>query len=190
MTFQSWLPRCPLQEKCLQPFHHYARRSRPLCGGVGHSKSATNASDYLLTGLVVCSHRGQRFSGTRATGRNETYRYYTCGPRQRYGTKTYSADRLPADVLDHAIIESLLAAYEDSNLFRAAVGQSQLQARDGHSRHDDELQAVINELAKVDASVDRYLRAFESGSMPEALCGERVKELATRATVLRHAAKN
>jgi len=88
-------------------------------------------------------------------------------------------------VLDHAIIESLLAAYEDSDLFRAAVGQAQLQARDGYSRHDDELLAVTNELAKVDASVDRHLRAFESGSMPEALCGERVKELATRATILR-----
>ena len=69
--------------------------------------------------------------------------------------------------------------------FRTAVGQAQLQARDGHSRHDDKLHAVSNELAKVDASVDRYLRAFESGSMPEALCGERVKELATRATTLR-----
>ena len=63
--------------------------------------------------------------------------------------------------------------------------RSRIEARDGHSRHDDELLAVTNELAKVDASVDRYLRAFESGSMPEALCGERVKELATRATVLR-----
>ena len=153
--------------------------------GEDSAKRATNASDYLLTGLVVCSHCGQRFAGTRATGRNETYRYYTCGSRQRYGTKTCSADRLPADVLDSAIIDSLLAAYEDSDLFRAAVGQAQLQARDGHSRHDDELLAVTNELAKVDASVDRYLRAFESGSMPEALCGERVKELATRATVLR-----
>ena len=149
------------------------------------SKRATNASDYLLTGLVVCSHCGQRFSGTRATGRHETYRYYTCGSRQRYGAKTCNADRLPADVLDSAIIESLLAAYEDSDLFRAAVGEAQSQARDGHSHHDDELQAVTNELAKVDASVDRYLRAFESGSMPEALCGERVKELATRAAVLR-----
>ncbi len=78
----------------------------------------------------------------------------------------------------------MLAAYEDSDLFRAAVGEAQDQARDGHSP-DDELLAVTNELVKVDASFDRYLRAFESGSMPEALCGERGKELATRASVLR-----
>ena len=80
-------------------------------------------------------------------------------------------------MLDSAIIDSLLATYEDSELFRADVGEAQDQARAGHSRHDDELQAVTNELAKVDASVERYLRAFESGSMLEALCGERAKEL-------------
>ena len=148
------------------------------------SKRATNASDYLLTRLVVCNHCGQRFAGTRATGRNETCRYYTCGSPKRYGTKTRNADRLPADVLDSAIIDSLLAAYEDSGLFRPAVGQAQLQARDGHSRHD-ELLAITNELAKLDTSVDRYMRAFESGSMPEAMCGDRVEDLATRATVLR-----
>ena len=72
-------------------------------------------------------------------------------------------------MLDHAIIESLLAAYKDSDLFRAAVGEAQDQARAGHSLRDEELRAVTNELAKVDASVDRCLRAFESGSMPEAL---------------------
>ena len=44
-------------------------------------------SDYLLTGLVVCAGCGRHFSGTRATGRNATYRYYTCGGRQRYGRR-------------------------------------------------------------------------------------------------------
>jgi hypothetical protein len=33
------------------------------------------------------------------------------------------------------------------------------------------------ELAKVDAGIDRYLRAFETGAMPESICGERVKAL-------------
>jgi site-specific DNA recombinase len=46
------------------------------------SKRASNSSDYLLTGLVVCGGCGSRFTGTRATGRNATYRYYTCGGRQ------------------------------------------------------------------------------------------------------------
>jgi hypothetical protein len=40
-------------------------------------------------------------------------------------------------------------------------------------------------LAKVEAGIDRYLRAFETGTMSETICGERVKELGTRASALR-----
>jgi site-specific DNA recombinase len=47
--------------------------------GESVSKRASNSSDYLLTGLVVCTGCGNRFTGTRATGRNATYRYYICG---------------------------------------------------------------------------------------------------------------
>jgi site-specific DNA recombinase len=149
------------------------------------SKRASNSSDYLLTGLVVCGGCGCHFTGTRATGRNATYRYYTCGGRQRNGTKNCSADRLPAEALDDAVVCSLLAAYEDTDLFANAVAEAQGRALLGHSRHEGELRALDAELAKVDAGIDRYLRAFETGAMPESICGERVKELGLRATALR-----
>lgn len=42
------------------------------------SKRAANSSDYLFTGLILCSNCGHHFTGTRATDRNSTYRYYTC----------------------------------------------------------------------------------------------------------------
>jgi len=149
------------------------------------SKRASNSSDYLLTGLVVCTGCGNRFTGTRATGRNATYRYYTCGGRQRYGSKTCSADRLPAEALDDAVVRSLLAAYEDTDLFANAVAEAQGRAQLGHSRHEGELAALDAELAKVDAGIDRYLRTFETGAMPEAICGERVKALGSQSTALR-----
>jgi len=131
------------------------------------SKRAANSSDYLLTGLVVCGGCGCHFTGTRATGRNATYRCYTCGGRQRNGTKNCSADRLPAGALDDAVAE--------------AHGRAQL----GHARHEGELAALDAELAKVDAGIDRYLRAFETGAMPEAICGARVKALGSQSTALR-----
>ena len=149
------------------------------------SKRASNASDYLLTGLVVCGGCGRHFTGTRATGRNSTYRYYTCGGRQRYGTKTCGADRLPADALDDAVVRSLLAAYEDTDLFTTAVAEAQGRAQLGRSRHEGERAATDAELAKVEAGIDRYLRAFETGAMPETICAERVKELGNRAMALR-----
>src|ERR1019366_9748292 len=154
-------------------------------GGEDVSKRASNSSDYLLTGLVVCGGCGRHFTGTRATGRNSTYRYYTCGGRQRYGTKTCAAERLPADALDDAVVRSLLATYEDTDLFAKAVSEAQERALLGHRRHEGELHALDAELSKVDAGIDRYLRAFETGTMPESICGERVKELGLRATALR-----
>jgi len=134
---------------------------------------------------VVCSGCGRRFTGTRATGRHATYRYYTCSGRQRYGTTTCDADRLPADALDDAVVASLLSTYEDSDLFTSAVAQAEERAVSGCSRQEGELRAIDGELAKVDAGIDRYLRAFETGTMPKALCSERVKALGTRANTLR-----
>jgi hypothetical protein len=149
------------------------------------SKRASSSSDYLLTGLVVCGGCGCHFTGTRATGRNATYRYDTCGGRQRNGTKTCSSDRLPAGALDDAVVRSLLAAYEDTDLFANAVAEAQGRALLGHRRHEGELRALDAELAKVDAGIDRYLRAFETGAMPESICGERVKALGSQSTALR-----
>jgi len=153
--------------------------------GEDTSKRATNSSEYLLTGLVVCGTCGSRFTGTPAAGRNATYRYCTCGGRQRYGTKTCTADRLPAEALDDAVIHSLLAAYDRVDLFTDAVEEAQRRAALGHDRHQGELTALDAELAKVDAGIDRYLRAFETGAMPEALCGKQVKALGAQATALR-----
>jgi site-specific DNA recombinase len=149
------------------------------------SKRASNSSDYLLTGLVVCGGCGCHFTGTRATGRNATYRYYTCGGRQRNGTKNCSTDRLPAGALDDAVVRSLLAAYEDTDLFANAVAEARGRALLGQRRHEGELRALDAELAKVDAGIDRYLRAFETGAMPESICGERVKALGSQSTALR-----
>ena len=41
------------------------------------------------------------------------------------------------------------------------------------------------ELAKTEAAIERYLLAFEAGSLPEAVCGERVRHLGSKAAELR-----
>lgn len=83
--------------------------------GEDYSRRAANVSDYLLSGLVTCAKCGRHYTGTSAHGRSATYRYYTCFSRQRYGTKTCDADRLPADALDAVVLDSLLATYQRHN---------------------------------------------------------------------------
>jgi site-specific DNA recombinase len=65
------------------------------------------------------------------------------------------------------------------------VAEAHGRAQLGHARHEGELAALDAELAKVDAGIDRYLRAFETGAMPEEICGPRVKDLASQSTALR-----
>jgi hypothetical protein len=43
-----------------------------------------------------------------------------------------------------------------------------------------ELAAVKKELVGTEEALERYFRAFESGSMPESQCGPRIRSLADR----------
>lgn len=153
--------------------------------GEDYSKRASNVSDYLLSGLIVCAKCGHHYTGTAATGRSARYRYYTCFSRQRYGVKKCDADRLPADDLDDAILRALLATYERHDLFDKAVHAAVARLDDSRDVRAGELAAADARIAKAEAAIERYLRAFEDGTMPEQQCGQRVRELGRELTDLR-----
>ena len=148
--------------------------------GADPAKRAAHASDYLLTGLVVCSC-GTHCVGTAATGRSRTYRYYTCNSRQRYGRDTCGAARLRADDLDAAIIARLVDLLADSDLIEEAVARAKEQGTARAELNSAERCAVETELAEIEAAIERYLASFERGTMPEELCGPRVRALNERA---------
>src|SRR5680860_69570 len=89
------------------------------------AKRAANSSDYLLSSVLMCAHCGKHFVGTAANGNRYRYRYryryYTCYSRQRYGTNTCNAERLPADELDDAVLTALLICYERHDLIDQAI---------------------------------------------------------------------
>ncbi len=153
--------------------------------GEDYSRRAANVSDYLLSGLVTCAKRGKHFTGTAATGRSATYRYYTCFSRQRYGTGTCDADRLPADELGAAVLAALHHTYRNSRVIQRAVRAAHKYADAGRARQEAELAALDAEIAKVDATIERYLQAFEDRTMPEARAGDRVRQLSQRLNDLR-----
>ena len=153
--------------------------------GEDTAKRAANSSDYLPTGLVVCNHRRRHLTGTAAKGRSATYRYYTCAGRQRYGTDTCAADRLPAEALDEAIVASLLDTFNNTDLFAKAASEARERSQAHLGHRDAELATIDAEMQKVEAGIDRYLQAFESGAMPESVCGPRLKGLDDQAGTLR-----
>ncbi len=153
--------------------------------GEDHSHRAANASDYLLAGLVICDHCGKRFVGTAARGNRYRYRYYTCFSRQRYGPDTCAAERLPADELDGAVLDALLDTYSHTDLLDRALAQAAERSGTIRAQHEAEMVTVETELTKTEDAIERYLLAFEAGTLPEAQCGQRIRALGAKAAELR-----
>jgi site-specific DNA recombinase len=154
--------------------------------GESHAHRAASGSDYVLTGRLRCPKCGKAMIGTRATGRNRTYRYYTCWSLARYDASVCNAKRLDADTVDAAVLEALAGFYRDGHdLIAEAVDASRARRRAAHADRHAELATVEAELTKTGAAIDRYLAAFERGTMDEQLVADRLCDLRTTTQQLR-----
>lgn len=146
--------------------------------GESAAHRAASGSDYLVTGRLRCPRCGQSMVGTRATGRSRTYRYYTCWSRSRYSTAECDQPRLDADSVDQAVVDALASFYgRQRTLIADAVEANRRQHAAREEDHRSELMTVEAELGHAQQSVDRYLTAFERGSLDEEILGDRVGEL-------------
>jgi site-specific DNA recombinase len=148
--------------------------------GEDRRTSASNASDYLLAGKLVCTHCGLHYVGTAAIGNRYRYRYYTCFSLQRYGKQACPSQRLPADQLDQAILAGLLDTFARTDLAQQATRAIRSQAAGARDRAEGELAAIRTEIDQAEAAIERYLGAFEAGTLPEAQCGKRVQALGAK----------
>jgi site-specific DNA recombinase len=164
--------------------------------GENHGHRAANASDYLATGKLRCPRCGKAMIGTRATGKTKTYRYYTCWTLQRYGTQACAMPRLNANDLDHALLDATSSFYRTQHdVITQAVETAQHHHHHAnHNTRTDELATTNAELTKATAKIDRYLDAFENGTLdaedvkdrPDTL-RQTQRQLRDRKSVLDHA---
>ena len=101
--------------------------------GEDYSRRASNTSEYLLSGVVVCGRCKRHYTDTADRGRSARYRYYTCFTRQRYGTRRCDAERLPATALELAVLAALQRTYERRDLARGGAGVPSGRGREGPS---------------------------------------------------------
>ena len=154
--------------------------------GEDATRRRSNASDYLLSGrVVICAHCHSPYMGAAAHGRNARYRYYVCCSRQRGGLLKCSAERVPADPLEQGVLDSLAQTFAQPEVITRAVETARLELDLKRPNYAAELAQVQTEMRKADESVQRYLLAFENGTLPEAMCGERMRALADRLGELR-----
>ncbi|MGH3607978.1 MAG: recombinase family protein [Pseudonocardiaceae bacterium] len=148
--------------------------------GKDHTRRASNASDYHLTGRIRCPKCGKALVGTAAHGRNKTYRYYTCFSRARYGTTTCDAHRINADALDESIFDALAGFYRHHALITDAIAE----ATTGLGDRQAELTTIDKELTRANTAIDRYLQAFEDGDLTPTMVTARMRKLSDKITQL------
>ncbi|MGH9055769.1 MAG: recombinase zinc beta ribbon domain-containing protein [Acidimicrobiales bacterium] len=137
-------------------------------------------SEYLLSGKLRCQSCGGAYIGAGAHGSNGFYRYYVCRTRQAKGARACTAPRVPADDLEDAITAALLATYSDYDLLQRAASEAYTEATNEQPRLEAELASTECQLRETSAAIDRYLRAFEAGTMSDTLCAPRIAELSER----------
>jgi site-specific DNA recombinase len=143
-----------------------------------HTQRAMSESDYHLTGLITCPECGKKYIGTSAKGRNRLYHYYTCFSRVRYGTAGCNAPRLVAPDTDTATLKALHDFYQRADvLIGDAITRAQRHHHDSHTDRRGELDAISAQIKTKTAAIDRYLTAFEAGTMDDETCGARVQAL-------------
>jgi site-specific DNA recombinase len=157
--------------------------------GKNYSRRRSNASDYLLGGLMTCARCGSKFVGTAARGNRYEYRYYTCHRRNRYGPKGCASERLPAEELDRAIVAAMVDAYSDTDLVAEALEEARKRATVEVPQLKQQLAAVETDIRKTEESLERYFLAFEAGTMDDAACAVRVESSGHRLTDLRARAR-
>ncbi|MFD2417740.1 recombinase family protein [Amycolatopsis pigmentata] len=146
--------------------------------GESQAHRATSGSDYILTGRLRCPKCGKPMIGTRATGRNKTYRYYTCWNRARYDATTCNAKRLNADAVDTAILNALATFYRTQHaLIHEVIAHEQKQHHAANADRHTEIEAIDVEISKTGHAIDRYLTAFEHGTLDDHLLAERLSDL-------------
>jgi site-specific DNA recombinase len=153
--------------------------------GENYSRRRSNASDYLLGGLLTCAHCGSRFIGTAARGNRYQYRYYTCHRRNRYGLKDCPSERLPAEELDQAFLKAMLEAFSDLDRVMVALEDTWAQRPAAAMKLKDQLVAVDADVRQTEEALERYFVAFEAGTMNEQACAPRVARLTQQLTDLR-----
>jgi site-specific DNA recombinase len=87
---------------------------------------------------------------------------------------------LPADQLEEAILDQLLAVLEREPMVREAISEAFAELDADQPKREAELERIDAERRRTSESLERYFRAFEEGTMPESACAPRIGELSEK----------
>lgn len=141
-----------------------------------------NQDDRILSGLIRCGCCRSRMVGVSANVRGQKHAYYAC--RKRVDTKECDQDYVRAEWLEQQILADIQKVFRDEALLEEVWQSTQQQLAASAPDIDAQIQAVDQQRTQTQAALDRYFRAFETGTMTPAACQQRVEELTTQARQL------
>ncbi len=100
-------------------------------------------------------------------------------------TTTCTGKPIRADVLAAAVFDALIAFYADPDVIQRAIVLKTQQVATITCQHPDEIDATAAELRKTEAAIERYILAFEAGTVSDDMFGPRVHDLGDRARTLK-----
>ena len=137
--------------------------------------SYANRTTYLLSGLVVCDACGRRYLGTAAKGGK--FHYYSCGSYLKGGKETCAARLINKDKLESAVlvkIQEQILSPTNVRSYIQRVMESALKSQDKPSPEQDAVRLALNDLQ---ARLQRWENALESGELSIEHAAQRIKEL-------------
>ena len=145
----------------------------------------SNASPFLLTGLrLVCDRCGGPLVGSAAHNRSRRYEYYTCTTRLRHGKSACDQDRLRRDELEPTVLAQLTEVYANSAILRQALEHGDRQWRAEEDGRRVRAAALGAERAELEHRLNRYLVAFEEGTLRPETAQARIDAIEDRIALI------
>ena len=166
--------------KAIIPTQHFDRAQRVLQERRGDLKGRQwhNNDQRLLTGLIRCRSCRSHMFGGGARKKDRYIPYYVCS--KRFNTGECDQDYIRADRLETVIMEDIKTIFRDPELMSRIREKVNRKLRSQKPGHEKQLARLESQCSEVQARLDRYFEAFETGTMKPEICGEKVQSLTDR----------
>lgn len=141
-----------------------------------HPKRAS--SRFLLSGYTFCGHCGKALIGQDA--KSGKFSYYVCGTLNKKGAGSCPSHYFNSRKFEESVIRVIRENILTEEHLTRLVGLVN-EEMDGNSKqHQDELEAVLEEMAETNRRLERLYDAVETGKIPLADLAPRIRDLRLR----------
>ncbi|MCZ2809796.1 MAG: recombinase family protein [Candidatus Bathyarchaeota archaeon] len=142
----------------------------------------SNGSDYPLSGLLRCVRCGKGLVGASAHGRNRVYSYYACSEKLKSGE--CDLESLPKERIERAIIDQIKRIFLNRKLIEGLLERVRAKQANNLPKKQAEMINYEKQIRHKKELINRYLGAFESGTLDQTLCGQRLRNIAEELKLL------